>query len=190
MSASTAGQNGKLSLAAPWERAKSSGSEQRNAAAARRNTATNAPRRPQNDSALTYVELQHRVKDLVQLVVPRGATVLFISKGDEQLVDVPGRQGWHFPRAVNGLYAGCYPKESQEAIGQLRRLQRQGAQYLVVPSTAYWWLEFYRPLARFLERRHAVTAYQEDVAVVYRLVGDESDKRLQDASAYAKKARH
>jgi hypothetical protein len=183
-------QNGKPRLASSLDTAKGSDSAWGKNAAARREMLPSPPTQPGSDEELRYVELQHRVKDLVQLVVPRGATVLFISKGDERLIDVPGRHGWHFPRAVNGLYAGCYPKESQEAIGHLRRLQRQGAGYLVVPSTSYWWLEFYEPLARFLERRHMVAAYQEDVAVIYRLVGGERAKRRSDASANITKTRH
>jgi hypothetical protein len=138
--------------------------------------------RTADDLDRNYVELRQRIKDLVQLTTPRGATVLFVSKGDDELLDVPARRGWHFPRAVNGLYAGCYPADGREAIKQLRRLQAKGATHLVIPRSSYWWLEFYAEFTRRLERKHVLTAFQEAVCVVYRLVDPTERPSRDDAS--------
>jgi hypothetical protein len=124
----------------------------------------------QREDNLAYRELQQRVTDLIHLATPRGSTVLVVSKGDDELVDLNGRRGWHFPRAVNGLYAGCYPADSGEAIDHLRRLQTEGAEYLVIPSSSFWWLEFYGGLTRHLQRRHRLAATLEDICVVFRLL--------------------
>lgn len=137
-----------------------------------------------NDAALQYAELCKQVIELVRLATPRGSKVLIITKGDEDMLEAPGRQCWHFPRAVNGLYAGCYPADSREAIAHLRSLQSQGAQYLCVPSTSYWWLEFYERWTAYLQRRHRLAAYQEDVGVVYRLLP--SSRRQSDGAAALK----
>jgi hypothetical protein len=122
-----------------------------------------------NEAAQQYQTLRQRVKELVQLTTPAGSTVLIVTKGDEDLLDIPGRHGWHFPRAVNGLFAGCYPGSSDEAIEHLRKLRSRGAQYLAMPSTSFWWLEFYVDFTNHLQQKHRLTAFQEDVCVVYRL---------------------
>jgi hypothetical protein len=140
---------------------------------ARRNVLDDHARR--SDAELHYAELRNRVIELVRLATPRGSKVLIITKGDDEMLEAPGRQCWHFPRAVNGLYAGCYPADSREAIAHLRTLQSQGAQYLCVPSTSYWWLEFYERWTAYLQRCHRLAAYQEDVGVLYRLL--QSSKR-------------
>ena len=116
-----------------------------------------------------YGVLQRRVVEFIHCAVPRGSTVLVVSKGDDALLDIAGRRAWHFPRAVNGMYAGCYPADSQEALAHLRRLESEGAEYLVIPSTSFWWLEFYPGLARHLRKRRRLVAYHEDVCLVFRL---------------------
>jgi len=139
-----------------------------------------------NDAELQYAELRTRAIELVRLATPRGSKVLIITKGDEDMLEAPGRQCWHFPRAVNGLYAGCYPADSREAIAHLRSLQSLGAQYLCVPSTSYWWLEFYERWTAYLQRCHRLAAYQEDVGVLYRLLP--SSRRQSDGAAALKSA--
>ncbi len=49
-------------------------------------------------------------------VVPPGATVAVVSRGDDQLLSLDGRRGWHFPRADDGTYAGYYPATGTEAV--------------------------------------------------------------------------
>jgi hypothetical protein len=122
-----------------------------------------------------YLQLRERIVDLVHLTVPRGSTMLVVSKGDEDLVDISGRKAWHFPRAINGLYAGCYPADSREAIEHLGKLRTEGAAYLVIPSPSFWWLEYYRGLTRHLQRRHRLIAYHEELCLVFKLLNIESE---------------
>jgi len=79
-----------------------------------------------------------------------GSTILVVSKGDDRLLRVQGRTGWHFPRAADGRYAGYHPEDSEDAIAHLERLRRQGAGYIVFPQTSLWWLEHYSALKRHL----------------------------------------
>ena len=74
-----------------------------------------------------------------------------ISKGDPELLGVEGREMWHFPQDVRGNYAGHYPAESGEAIAHLEALRARGGRFLVIPSSASWWLEHYRGLAHHLD---------------------------------------
>jgi hypothetical protein len=123
-----------------------------------------------NDAAQQYTALRRRVIELIRLAVPRGSTVLVVSKGDDELLETPGRRAWHFPRAINGQYAGCYPANEDEAVKHLESLQKQGADFFVVPSTSYWWLDYYGGLTTHLQEEHCIACYQEDVGIIYRLL--------------------
>jgi hypothetical protein len=59
-------------------------------------------------------------------------------------------------------HVGYYPTDSRDAITQLERLRTKGAQYLLFPQTAFWWLEHYPQFSRHLESRYRVTVSRED----------------------------
>lgn len=116
-----------------------------------------------------YRELIEQIRDCIRLHVPPGSVVLIVSKGDEELIRVDGYRAWHFPQTKTAVYAGHHPANSMEAIAHLRQLYSRGAQYLVFPWTARWWLEHYRDLATHLNTVHELTVLQEDVCVIYEL---------------------
>jgi hypothetical protein len=117
----------------------------------------------------SYAKLVSTIQQLVKLTIPYPSTILVISKGDEELLDLGDHVAWHFPRAVNGKFAGCYPATSAEAIDQLEMLRIKGADYLLIPSTSFWWLEFYTNFTTHLQQNYRIVTYQEDVCIVYRL---------------------
>lgn len=122
-----------------------------------------------SDAKQGYARLVKVIRDLVQLTVPNQSTILVISKGDEDLVNLRGPVAWHFPRAVNGKFAGCYPANSTEAIEHLEQLRSQGADYLIIPSTSFWWLEFYADFTAHLQQKYRIATFQEEVCLIYRL---------------------
>ena len=75
-----------------------------------------------------------------------------ISKGDAGLLEFEGRAGWHFPQTPSGAYAGHHPADSAAAIAHLEELRTRGAEYLVIPETAAWWLEYYDEFAGYLDQ--------------------------------------
>jgi hypothetical protein len=97
-----------------------------------------------------YELLIQEVHDVLRTTVPPGARVLIASRGDERLATLDGAEGWHFPQDDQGVYAGHYPADSADAIAQLESLRDRGADYLVFPDTALWWLEHYTGLAQYL----------------------------------------
>lgn len=99
-------------------------------------------------------EVAEEVRAFAARTLPQGAHVLIVSRGDEEIVDLPGRRGAHFPQDADGTYAGHHPADSAEAIAYLDALRARGAEYLVVPATSLWWLEHYEELARHLDREH------------------------------------
>jgi hypothetical protein len=59
-------------------------------------------------------------------------------------------------------YGGYYPGGSCEAIAQLEGLRAKGAQYLLFPQTAFWWIEHYPEFARHLENRYRLIVRRKD----------------------------
>ena len=86
--------------------------------------------------------------------LPTGSVVVVVSRGDDNLLQLGPRRGWHFPQTEAGVYAGCYPADSREAIAHLEEVRRKGADYLLFPSTAFWWLGFYGDFQKHLESRY------------------------------------
>lgn len=127
---------------------------------------------PQDGPALSpqrvaYRQLVQRIRHLVRANVPRDATVLVASKGDEELLRFPKRRGWHYPQDEHGRYAGYYPANGMVAVAHLEVLRARGAEYLVLPSTAAWWLESYPDFKTHLESQYRVIAHQEDTGILF-----------------------
>ncbi len=98
-----------------------------------------------------YRALVDRVRCVVCDVTPPGAMVAVISKGDNDLLQIDDRRAWHFPLGEDGEYAGHYPADSDACIAELERLRARGAQYLVIPATAQWWLRYYERFGDHLQ---------------------------------------
>ena len=75
------------------------------------------------------------IRDVVGKVVPTGARVLVISKGDPDMLDIKGRRAEHFPQNPDGSYIGYHPADSAEVITHLKCLQVRADEYVVIPST-------------------------------------------------------
>jgi hypothetical protein len=116
-----------------------------------------------------YVNMVRRLRRVVRRSVPAGASILVISRGDNELLRIDGRRASHFPQACNGSYAGHHPADGAEAIAHLDALHRRGAEFLVIPATALWWLEHYVDFGNYLDRRYSRVADVADTCVVYAL---------------------
>ena len=112
--------------------------------------------------------VQH-VHELAATALPPGATVLVVSRGDEQLVQLQDCRGWHFPQAAGGEYAGHHPADSDAAVEHLEDLRARGAEFLVVPATSGWWLDYYGGFTQHLDTRYARVAQRDDGYVLFSL---------------------
>lgn len=115
-----------------------------------------------------YAELVTRIQSVAVAALPPGASVLVTSKGDPALLEMPGLGTAHFPQDGNGGYAGHHPVDSAAAIAELESRRRRGAEYLVIPSTARWWLDHYGELATHLAT-HAELVADEEPCLIYGL---------------------
>jgi GT2 family glycosyltransferase len=116
-----------------------------------------------------YDQLRSSVRGAVAATVPPGSVVLVVSRGDDLLLDLPHREGWHFLRSADGRYAGYHPADDAEAIEHLEELRRHGATFLVVPAPGLWWLDYYRGFGRHLDRRYTCRLNDRSAAVIYDL---------------------
>jgi GT2 family glycosyltransferase len=120
-----------------------------------------------------HKSLTERIRRLVEESLPPDARILVVSRGDEELVKLPGRRGMHFPQANGGQYAGHYPAGSEDAVAHLEELRAGGAEFLVIPRTGAWWLDYYEGLRRHLESRYRAVATKPGTAVIFELNGAE-----------------
>ncbi|MQA89839.1 MAG: methyltransferase domain-containing protein [Gemmatimonas sp.] len=117
-----------------------------------------------------------RIRKVVRTELPEGSSILVVSRGDDEMLHFDGRRSEHFPQEAGGEYAGHHPANDAEAIGHLNDLVRRGAaDYLLIPSSAYWWLEHYREFRDHLERSHPAVAFEEQACLIF-------DLRPKDAS--------
>jgi len=126
-------------------------------------------RREQLRERLWRREVVEGVHDFVERAVPAGASVLVVSRGDEDVVDFAQHRGAHFPQSADGAYLGHHPADGAAAITNLEALRAAGADWLVIPATARWWLDYYEEFARHLETSCVRAAEASDACVAFAL---------------------
>ena len=120
-------------------------------------------------SDATSPEASIRVREAIERAVPSGSTVLVASRGDEEVVRIAGSRGWHFPQDEHGVWPGYYPTDSDDAVAQLEALRERGADHLVLPESARWWLDHYEGFARHLEERYEKLRDEPGECVIFAL---------------------
>ena len=116
-----------------------------------------------------YDEVLAELPGSVVGLVPAGARVLVVSRGDDRLLALDGCVAGHFPQAADGSYAGHHPHDSETAVAELERMRADGWRYLVFPVTALWWLDHYAGLRRHLETTGRLLLRREGLGLVYGL---------------------
>lgn len=127
------------------------------------------PPQVQTPTRAEYDAVLHELPGAVRGLVPVGARVLVVSRGDDRLLALDGRVGGHFPQADDGTYAGHHPHDSEAAVVELERMRALGWRYLVFPVTALWWLDHYAGLRRHLETTGRLLLNSDGLGLVYGL---------------------
>jgi glycosyltransferase involved in cell wall biosynthesis len=115
-----------------------------------------------------YERLKKELREIVRSRVPGGATVLVVSRGDDDFLKVDPCHGRHFPAAADDRYAGYHPKDSAEAIERLEEVRAEGGDFLVFPNTAFWWLDHYGEFRDHLLARYRM-AHHDERCVMFEL---------------------
>ena len=116
-----------------------------------------------------YVELVERVRQRVVDATSSDATILVVSRGDDELLRLGGRPSWHFPRSGDGTYAGHHPADGREAVAWLEEQRSAGAEYIVFPATAAWWLDHYEGLRQHLDGQYRRTLSDPETCFIFDL---------------------
>jgi len=124
-----------------------------------------------------YRRLVARACQIVNRDVARGSIVAVISRGDHELLAFDRRHGWHFPQTADGVYAGHHPADSTEAIAHLEQLRAKGARYLLIPRTAFWWLDHYREFNEHLLRHYRCVHRDDRSCALFALGKSAGSKR-------------
>jgi hypothetical protein len=116
-----------------------------------------------------YQRLIPRIRRAVSREARPGSIVAVLSRGDNELVAFDGRKGWHFPQAESGVYAGHHPADGKAACAHLDDVRARGARYLLIPRTAFWWLDHYREFNDYLLRRCRCVLRDEHTCLLFDL---------------------
>lgn len=111
--------------------------------------------------AADYKQLIARIHEISARVIPPDARVLVVSKGDDALL-AGDCDAAHFPQGPNGVYAGHYPSGGAAAVTHLEHCKAAGGgEFLLIPATAYWWLDYYGEFAQHLLSAGRVAHHDE-----------------------------
>jgi polysaccharide pyruvyl transferase WcaK-like protein len=117
-----------------------------------------------------YQRTVEEIRSTVGRLLPKDATALVVSRGDGELLKLDGREGWHFPQTPSGIYAGHHPADSAAATSHLEELRAQGAGYLIIPNTCFWWLDHYAGFRDHLNEKFQ-RIWSDQHCIVYGLAG-------------------
>lgn len=109
------------------------------------------------------------MRDFLASNVPPGARVLVVSQGDDSLLNLTQQPAEHFPQNGQGGYLGFHPTEGSTVIAQLDNLRAKGAEFLFVPYSSTWWLEYYRSSGWVLDKTYRRLAQQKNAGVIFDL---------------------
>jgi len=116
-----------------------------------------------------YLDLRRRLHEVVRKLIPARSTVLVVSKGDDALIRFEDRDGRHFPCTATGQYGGYHPADAVAAISHLEELRASGADYFLLPSPYFWWLDHYPEFADHLVSRYRLVTDRPDTCLIYHL---------------------
>jgi len=121
------------------------------------------------DAVPSYAQVVAAMRVLVDSVVPAGAVVAVVNKGDSELLRFVSCRGVHFPQAASGEYAGHHPADGGDAVRHLRLARARGATHIAIPVTSAWWLEHYGEFREHLARTADLLADEPGVGMVFAL---------------------
>jgi hypothetical protein len=116
-----------------------------------------------------YLALVPRLRKTIQDAVPPKSNVVIVNDEADLLIQHKDRRAQDLSQNEKGADAGSSPGNSAEAIEQVETLRKKGADYLVFPATAFGWLDHYKQLKRYLERRYQTIHRSADTCVIFSL---------------------
>ena len=108
------------------------------------------------------------IREITHAIVPMGSILLVVSEGDDELLRFENREASPFPQTDEGQTEETCLVDDTMVIAQLEELRTYGANFLLVPRPAFWWLDYYPGVRQYLEDHYA-QLWSDDQCVIYRL---------------------
>ena len=124
---------------------------------------------PGAPAAIYYRQLLDRVRASVVKNLPPEVPVAVASLGDEAMLELDGRRAWHFPGAVADSALAYTIDDTVRLLEQLEALRQAGAQYLLLPASAWSWSARYPKLNRWIETLYHPIVRDDGVCNIYDL---------------------
>jgi hypothetical protein len=99
----------------------------------------------------------------IAALIPAGETFILVDEDSWQMDAGGGRRAVPFLER-DGQYWGP-PPDDETAIRELERLRQSGANFMVFGWPAFWWLEYYAGLHRYLRSRFRCLLENERIVV-------------------------
>jgi CelD/BcsL family acetyltransferase involved in cellulose biosynthesis len=109
-----------------------------------------------------YYQLHFAIREIAELVPP-GESFVLVDEDSWRIDAGNGRRAIPFLER-DELYWGP-PPDDETAIGELERLRENGATFMVFGWPAFWWLEYYAGLHRYLRTCYRCLLENERVVV-------------------------
>jgi hypothetical protein len=106
-------------------------------------------------AALRVASKEH-LHDAIEQHFPEGARVAVVTRGDDELLELPGYDLGHFPQASDAEWLGYHPADDDAAIAELRKVEELKYEFLAFPMTSLWWLDHYLAFRALLEQETEV----------------------------------
>ena len=130
--------------------------------------ARHAPGAP---AAIYYRQLLDRIRASVAANLPPDVPVAVASLGDDAMLGLDGRHAWHFPppdTATPTSFAYS-TDDSERLLAELDTLREAGAQFLLLPASAWSWSARYPKLNRWIETVYHSVVRDDGICNIYDL---------------------
>jgi 2-polyprenyl-3-methyl-5-hydroxy-6-metoxy-1,4-benzoquinol methylase len=132
-----------------------------------------------------YERLVVQVCEKGRSVLPLSSITLVISEGEDKFLNLGCRQAWHFPRTEEGWHGG-HPADSADAVAQLAAMRAAGADFLLIPKPAFWWLDYYTDFRDYLKHTYQ-GIHGDDTCLIYALSQTEAQQGRHYCDKFASK---
>jgi hypothetical protein len=128
--------------------------------------ARHAPGAP---AAIYYRQLLERVRASIAENLPPEVPVAVASLGDDAMLELDGRQAWHFPPVDTATSFAYSTDDSERLLAEIDALRQAGAQFLLLPASAWSWSYRYPKLNRWIETIYHSVVRDDGVCNIYDL---------------------
>ena len=122
---------------------------------------------PGAPAAIYYRQLLERVRASVRENLPPGAPVAVASMGDPSMLELDGRQAWHFPDIETATAVTYTTSDTEHLLDHLESLRQQGAQFLLLPAPSWSWSARYPMLNKWIETVYHSIVRNDGVCNIY-----------------------